>query len=276
MTDLPELLAATAAVIAVLLYGSATTALRRRGDHWPVPRQACFVLGGTSLVVAALVPLPVGEFSGHMVRHLIVGMSAPLLLVLGRPVTLALRTLPSAPRRELVYLLHSRLAGWLVFPPLAAVLDVGGLWVLYRTSLFAATEHHAWLHAATHLHVLAAGLLFIASICQLDPLRRRRSLPFRAAVLVAAGAAHGILAKSLYIAAPPLIQLPVADTELGAELMYYGGDVVQMALAAVIALQWYAGTGRELARRRRRADLVSVGRVAETAGREPTGGRPRA
>ncbi|MET9833669.1 hypothetical protein ABZ078_31185 [Streptomyces sp. NPDC006385] len=40
------------------------------------------------------------------------------------------------------------MADSLVFPPPAALLDVGGLWLLYRTGLFAAMRHEPWLHAA--------------------------------------------------------------------------------------------------------------------------------
>jgi hypothetical protein len=56
---------------------------------------------------------------------------------------------------------------------LAALLDTGGLWVLYRTRLFAATDDRPWLHAAVHAHVFATGLIFTAAVCQLDPVRRR-------------------------------------------------------------------------------------------------------
>ena len=37
-------------------------------------------------------------------------MVAPIFLALGAPVTLALRTLPAAPRRRLLAVVHSRVA----------------------------------------------------------------------------------------------------------------------------------------------------------------------
>jgi putative membrane protein len=43
------------------------------------------------------------------------------------------------------------------------------------------------------------------------------------------------------------------DLHTGAESMYYGGDLIEIALAAVLASGWYAATGRALARGRRRA-----------------------
>jgi putative membrane protein len=233
-----------AALVALALYVMGAARLRRRGDAWPWWRDLSFTLGSAGL---ALSPLPGGEFTAHMLQHVIVGMLAPLLLVLARPVTLALRALPPGrARRVLLAVARSRPATVLVFPPVAAALDVGGLWVLYRTHLFAATHDHPWQHALVHVHVFAAGLLFSAAVCQLDPLRHRYSILLRAATLVAAGTAHAVLAKSLWVAPPPGTAFSAADLHTGAELMYYGGDLAEIALAVVMAAQWYAAGGRAL------------------------------
>jgi putative membrane protein len=255
MADLAEPVAAACFLTAVAGYLVAAGRLRRRGNGWPPLRDVSFTAGGTGLAAAMVAP-PVGGFTGHMVQHLVIGMVGPLLLVLGRPVTLVLRTIPARGRRPLLAVLHSAPAALPVWPPMAALLVAGGLWTLYRTPLFAAGEHDPWLHAAIHLHVVAAGALFAFAVCQLDPLRHRHSLPLRGAALVAVGAAHAILARSLYAAAPPGTNYSVSDVHTGAELMYYGGDAVEIALAVVLALQWYAGQGRELARARRRTAAV--------------------
>ncbi|GII54180.1 membrane protein [Planotetraspora thailandica] len=249
-------LAAFSALAAVVLYTWAAARSRRRGRGWPAVRQACFALGGVSLAVAAVSPLPGGEFTAHMLRHLLAGMAAPLLLVLGRPVTLALRVAGGAGRRRLLAVVRSRVVTWLLFPPLAALLDMGGLWALYRTPVFAATHHAPLLHALVHVHVVAAGVLFSASICQVEPLRRRYGLAVRAGTLVAASAAHAILAKSLYGTPPPGTAFPAGDVRAGAALMYYGGDLIEIGLAAVVAVQWYVASGRALSRARPPAPLV--------------------
>ncbi|GAA4587170.1 hypothetical protein GCM10023194_35330 [Planotetraspora phitsanulokensis] len=269
---MPAWLAATAALCAVALYIRAATGLRGRGHAWPAVRDRCFALGGVCLVAAALSPMPGGEFTEHMARHLLAGMAAPLLLVLGRPVTLALRVLRPGARRGLLAVVRSRPATWLIFPPLAAVLDVGGLWLLYRTPLFAATYHHTWLHVAVHVHVVTAGLLFSAAICQVEPLRHHHGLGLRAATLVAASAAHAVLAKSLYAAPPPGTAFPAADVRTGAELMYYGGDLVEVGLAVVVAVQWYLAGGRALERARRRGLGAGPAGAARTGWAMPDGG----
>jgi putative membrane protein len=246
---------------AVAGYLLAARRLRRRGDAWPRVRDAGFTAGGAALVVAALLPLPGGDFTAHMGQHLIIAMAAPLLLVTARPVTLALRSLPAgAVRRRLLAVTRSRPVGWLAFPPVAAVIDIGGVWWLYRTRLFADTQHLQWPHLAVHAHMFAGGLLLSFALCQLDPVRRRYGLPLRAAVLVAAGAAHSVLAKLLYSTSPPGTAFPSHDLARGAELMYYGGDLVEIALAAVLARQWYTAAGRRIAHRDRRAVIAGPAR----------------
>ncbi|MFE9680677.1 cytochrome c oxidase assembly protein [Streptomyces sp. NPDC006285] len=234
-----------AALLAVAAYVTAASRLRRRGDAWPRWRDGSFTAGGIAVAGAAVAGLPRGPFTGHMIQHLAVGMVAPLLLALARPLTLALRVLAPGPaRRGLLAVAHSRPAGWLVFPPLAALLDVGGMWLLYRTGLFAATQRQPLTHALVHTHLLAAGLLFTFAVCRLDPVRRRWSLAVRGATLLAAGAAHGVLAKTLYAVPPPGTAFDGADLREGARWMYYGGDVVEAALAVVLGVGWYTSRGR--------------------------------
>lgn len=248
--DLVEPVVAAAALLAAAAYLLAAARLRRRGDAWPWPRDVSFAAGGAALAWAAVGAVPGGPFTAHMIQHLIVGMTAPLLLVLARPLTLALRALPHGPvRRGLPAVARARPVRWLVFPPVAALLDLGGLWLLHRSGLFAATHDRPLLHAAVHAHVLIAGALFTFAVCQLDPVRRRWGLAVRASTLLAAGAAHAVLAKSLYAAPPPGTAFTISDLHTGAQLMYYGGDLIELALAATLALQWYTTTGRAHARR---------------------------
>jgi putative membrane protein len=212
--------------------------LRNRGDRWPPARDAVFALG----VAAAIFPGAPG-FTGHVVQHVLSGMLAPLLLVLARPMTLLLRASPGA-RRRLKPVLGSRPVAVLMYPPVAAVLEAGGLWLLYRTGLYAAAGREPVLHVLVHAHVFLTGLLFTASVCRLDPVRHRVGLGPRAAALVGAAAAHAVLAKTLYRTPPPGTVLAAADRQAGAELMYYGGDVVELGLALVVALTWYTARGR--------------------------------
>jgi putative membrane protein len=183
----------------------------------------------------------------HVAGHLLVGMVAPLLLVTAAPVTLALRTLPrgdrSDPRapdraRALARLLASPPLAVLTHPAVAAVLDVGGLWVVYRTDLLAGLPP-----VLGHLHMLLAGYLFAFSLVGRDPAPHRPGLAVRAAVLVAAVAAHDVLAKLLYAA---------GDEQAGL-LMHYGGTPVHVVLLVLLGREWAAGERRAAARHLRPA-----------------------
>lgn len=256
----PDLLLAAAAVGAALAYAWAADRLRRRGDAWPWHREAAFAIGAWAIAYACVGPVSGGPFTVHMGQHLILGMGAPLLLVLARPLTLAFRALsPGRPRRVLLAVTRSRPAAWLVFPPVAAVLSTGALWSLYRSHLFAAAQHQAAAHILVQVHSIAAGFLFAFAVCQLDPVGHRWSLAWRAGTLLAAGAAHAVLAKTLYTTRPPGTAVTGHDLETAAQLMYYGGDLTDLALATVVALQWYRATGRTRARLRAAPDSAAAG-----------------
>ncbi|MFI6851557.1 cytochrome c oxidase assembly protein [Streptomyces sp. NPDC050416] len=258
-----------------MAYLLAAGRLRRRGDAWPRWRDVSFTAGGVGTAWASGGTVPGGPFTGHMIQHLVVGMAAPLLFVVARPLTLALRSLrPGRARRRLLVLARSRPVGWLVLPPLAALLDVGGLWLLYRTELFAAMRHQPLLHGVVHAHMLAAGLVFTFAVCQLDPVRRRWSVAVRGATLLAAGAAHEVLAKTLYALPPPGTDFTPADLLRGAQWMYYGGDVVDAALAVVLGMGWYTAGGRARARRTRRGAAptgTATSAICSTRWRRPPG-----
>lgn len=254
-------------VVAGAAYVSGALRLRHRGDAWPRWRDCAFTGGAASLLWGWCGPLPGGPFTEHTARHLLIAMAGPALLVLARPVTLTLRVLPPGPaRRGLLRVLHSRAAAGLLLPPFAAVVDVGGLWVLYRTGLLARTHHDPVLSLLVHLHLVLAGLLFGLAVCQLEPVRRRRGLPLRAGTLLLAGAAHAALSKSLYAEPPAGTAYAAADVHFGAQLMYYGGDAVELLLALTLAVQWYAAAGR----RHARAGALFPALAAREPGEAPT------
>jgi putative membrane protein len=126
----------------------------------------------------------------------------------------------------------------LTAPVPAALLSVGGLWLLYRTGLHETSTHRPLLALAVQAHVLVAGYLFTAALVGVDPVRHRWPLGARAAVLVAAVAAHNVLAK-LVVADPPA-GVSGAEALLGGQIMYYLGAPVEIALFVLLGRQWAA------------------------------------
>src|SRR4029078_214720 len=140
------LLFGTAAVVVAVLYVLGVRRLRRRGDGWPMGRTMAWLCGCAALLFttsSGLGRYMPAMFSMHMVAHMMLSMLVPILLVLGAPVTMALRALPAAgrddppgPREWLLAALHSRVSRFLTHPIVATVIFVAGFYGLYFGGLF--------------------------------------------------------------------------------------------------------------------------------------------
>lgn len=87
-------------LVGLALYGWGVVRLRRRGDSWPVGRAIAFTTGVLTVMLMMCTKLNdygMVMFSVHMVQHMVISMLSPILLLLGAPVTLALRALSPAP-----------------------------------------------------------------------------------------------------------------------------------------------------------------------------------
>ncbi|MBM0274630.1 cytochrome c oxidase assembly protein [Micromonospora sp. STR1s_6] len=211
---------------------------------WDHRRTAAWLAGCAVLAVALgpLAPLP-GDPRGHMAQHLLLGMLAPLGLVLGAPVTLLLHVASSPTRRRVGRLLRARPLHVIAHPVTAALLSTGGLALVLLTPLYAMAERQSALHHGVHLHYLAAGYLFAWSLAGPDPAPRRPGLAVRVGALLGAAAGHAVLAKYLYANAatlpPGLTDRDPAAFQSAAQLMYYGGDVAELLLATALFATWY-------------------------------------
>lgn len=238
---------ATLAVVAVLIapYALAVSRWRRGNRPWNGARTTAFTVG--TVLVAAVVSPPLAAFAhadarGHMAQHLLLGMYAPLGLVFGAPITLALGALSMAPRHRMAAVLHSGAAHVMAHPILAALLNVGGLYALYLTPLYALSLQRPFVHTLVNVHFVAAGCLFTWAIAGPDPAPRRPALGLRAAVLLVSAGAHAFLAKLVYARAPQLplrTALTTAETESAAQWMYYGGDIAELLLVVMLFAGWY-------------------------------------
>jgi putative membrane protein len=179
-------------------------------------------------------------------------MLAPLLLAWSAPVTLALRTLPRRPRRALLGALHSRPVRVLSLPAVVVALELGSLAVLYLTPLYGSVHADRVLHVLVHGHMVLTGCLVSWLLAGVDPMPGRPSTPVRLGVLVLLAGGHAVLAKLVY-ADPPVALGAVEEVRRGAELLYYGGDVVELLLAVSVMAEWWRRSGRRLRAEQRRA-----------------------
>ncbi|WP_245208130.1 cytochrome c oxidase assembly protein [Sediminibacillus dalangtanensis] len=227
-------------VLACFMYMIGVIYSARRQRRWSILRTCSWSAGCMLAGIAVAGPLAVlaqHSFFFHMLGHLLVGMLAPLLMVLGAPLTLLLRALPVYYARRVSWLLRSRPFSLFTDPAFATVLNIGGLWILYTTGFYEAMHQSLLLHIFIHLHVFIAGYLFTASMVYIDPTPHRAGYRYRASILLAALAGHAILAKYLY--ANPPAQVSTSEAEAGSMLMYYGGDFIDAVLIFLVCLHWF-------------------------------------
>jgi cytochrome c oxidase assembly factor CtaG len=286
-----------AAVLAVALYLAGVRRLRARGDHWPVGRTICWVLGWAVFVYATNgAPGVYGRvmFSMHMVMHMALMMFIPILLVPGAAITLALRALRPrrdrtlGPREVVLAVVHSRWASIVANPVVAAVIFFGSLVAFYWTGLFewALTSHEG--HVFMVVHFTLSGFAFVWSLVGTDPGPRKWPPPLRLVVLFATLALHAFFGLSImtgtWLLAPGFfkaIDLPyvpdlLADQQLGGTIAWGIGEMPTLALALMVAVSWARSDQREARRSDRRADrdgdaelAAYNARLAALAARDP-------
>jgi putative membrane protein len=237
-----------AVACAGILYGAGVRALRARRRPWSAWRPASFAAGLVAIAAALGPPLAVHDdrFTVHMAQHALLGMFGPLLLSLSAPVSLALRTLPRGPRSRLVSLLHARVTRLLVHPATATSLSVGGLAALYLTPLYDESLRRPLLHELVHVHVLASGCLFAWVFVGLDPVPRGGAPALRLGLLLLALGSHAALAKLVYAGYGPIDSAGLAGLHRGAKLMYYGGDLFDLAVLVAFFRPGYVAGGRQV------------------------------
>ncbi|KHD76997.1 cytochrome C oxidase assembly protein [Actinoplanes utahensis] len=194
-------------------------------------------LTGLALLAAGLT-MPGGDFRAHMLQHLLIGMLAPLALVLGAPVTLLLRTIPRPAGRAVGRVLRSRFVHVLAHPAVALTLNLGGIALLYLTPLYTATTRDPGLHLLVHVHFLLSGYLFAWVVAGPDPAPRRPPVPRRLLILGVAVAFHAVFSQLMYAGIGVDLPVPAEQRRGGAELMYYGGDIAELLLAAALVAGW--------------------------------------
>lgn len=262
--------------LGLALYLRGVWNMRRRGDAWPVGRTMSWVAG--MVVVLWATSGGLGEyshalFSAHMGSHMALSMVAPILLVLGAPMTLALRTLPGprapgeiSPRSMLLSLLHSRFSRFMTHPLIGPVLFTGSLFGLYFTPLFGVLMTNHSGHLLMNLHFLAVGTLYYYVLVGIDPSPRPIAplvrfglllvtIPFHAFFAIAIMSMNNVIAGDYYTALNrPFSTDLLADQYLGGGIAWAMGEVPLLLVMATIFVQWIRSDTRDAKRYDRNAE----------------------
>ena len=193
-------------VSAALLYIEGVSRVKRAAEANGFPRRRVFYFMSGLIVVFVALQGPIevradARFSVHMVQHVLLAMVAAPLLLLGTPVTLALRACSARTRRRvLVPFLRSRAVAVLTQPLVGWSVFVVVIWGSHYTALYEAALGSALIHALEHLVYLATALLFWWPIVGLDPGPSRISHPARILYLFLAMAQTAFLGLAIYSA----------------------------------------------------------------------------
>ena len=266
----PDALMIGLLVVAVALYIKGVIVLTKRGDKWPVGRTISFALGISVIDFATSGGLGLYAhfaFSYHMIAHMFLGMIAPIGIVLGAPITLALRTLPQGRtstergvRGSLISALHSRVGRFYTNPLIALAIFDGSLFALYFTSLFGGMMQSHAGHFFMNIHFILAGTLFFYVVVGVDPNPRKVPHLVRMVILFAAMSIHAFFSVALmssttlidqgYFASlnTPWLGDLLADQNKGGAIGWAMGEIpILLALVATF-IQWMRDDSREATR----------------------------
>lgn len=284
----PDALMIALLITAVALYIKGVSVLKSRGDSWPVGRTIAFASGIALIDFATSGGLGVYalfSFEYHMMAHMLLGMIAPIGLVLGAPITLALRTLPQGRNSEergvralALTALHSRYSVILTNPVTALALFDGSLFVLYFTDLFGNLMGNHAGHLLMNIHFILAGFLFFHVIIGIDPNPRKYPHIVRIVILFGAMSLHAFFSVALmsettlidggYYGSLNTSWLPdlLLDQNRGGTIGWAMGEIpIILALIATFIL-WVRDDKRETVRiDRNEARLAAMGEPDELA-----------
>ena len=267
-------------IFAVALYIKGVLILSRRGVKWPIGRTIAFAIGISAVDFATSGGLGVYSrfaFANHMMSHMVLGMIAPIGIVLGAPITLALRTLPQARNKEewgvrgaFIAILHSKLSRVYTNPVVALAIFNGSLFALYFTPLFGNLMQGHSGHFFMSLHFLLAGILFFQVLIGIDPMPNKIPHLVKIIIIFAAMSIHAFFSISVMSATTlldngffALLERPwatdlLADQKLGGSIGWAMGEIpILLALLATF-MQWQRADKNEANRIDRAADRAAA------------------
>ncbi|WP_221350167.1 cytochrome c oxidase assembly protein [Streptomyces beigongshangae] len=263
-----------ACLVGLALYGWGVLRLVRRGDAWPAGRTVAFVAGVLSVLLVLCTGLNdygMVMFSVHMVQHMVISMLSPILLLLGAPITLALRALPTAgrgrkgPREVLLMLLHSRYMKVVTHPAFTIPLFIASLYALYFSPVFDFLMGSKAGHIAMMCHFLAVGLVFFWPIMGVDPGPHRPGYLMRMLELFAGMPFHAFFGIALMMASGPMVSTyenppaslgidALADQTAAGGIAWAFSEIPSVLVLLALLFQWYRSEERQARRSDRAAD----------------------
>ena len=270
-TDSLALVAAALEVLAIALYMYATRRLARRERHWSRWSTASFVAGVFSVWLAAGSGVAAYDEKNvvmHVVQHVLLMMVAAPLIVLGKPLTLAMQAAHRPNQVRIVKVLQSRPFAALTFPVLTWFLYFGSMYAYFQDrALYQYSAQHIAFHDASHIVFLTIGLLYWQPIIGSDPTRWKIPPGGRILITFLGMPFEAFLGISIYMSTQPIDPInSLGDTKAGGQAFWILSMAATAVCIGVIAVQWYKQLERQTQREDRQA-RIEADRSTEEAAR---------
>lgn len=266
------------------------------GSHPVRPwRRVAFALGQLAVFVALVSPIDTLSdqfFFMHQVQHLLLRVVAPVLILLGAPLTPILRGLPESALQELVRPIagNRRMRAFysrMTHPLVTLGLFIGALWIWQVQELQNLVVRNTWVHLLMHFTMFGSAMLFWWLV--IDPAPHRSRIHYGMRVLYVAitivpntvlGAmivfSHGVLYQAYGEAAHVWPITAINDQLIGGLILWLPMEMMSVVIAGVVFVMWFlqeekqstAQAMAELARRQARAVASRAARPTADAAPE--------
>jgi cytochrome c oxidase assembly factor CtaG/putative copper export protein len=274
-TFTPDALTLVVGAAAAAMYAIGVKRLIQRGDNWSHLRTTAWLTGvaaGVFITNTEISRYALVSMSAHMTQHMTLGMFVPILLVLGAPITLALRALAPAkydlvgPREWIIIVLQSKYSKLITHPLVALTIYSGSIFVVYFSSLMTAMMSSHLGHVIMHIHFLFSGYLFFWLIIGTDFQPRNIGYPFKLLLVFMSMVIHAvfglILMQSTSLVgggwfgkvAPIWLSDPIADQQLAGSIAWSFGELPMLLVFIALGVQWAKSDRQQAARLDRQAD----------------------
>jgi len=250
----PFALVTLAAVLAVgAWYVQSVWALSTRGRAWSGLRTASFLTGLVLVDLALQSPVAtftMDYFEAHMVQHLLLMVTAPPLLALGAPMTLALQTSGRATKVRLLGVLNSRAFRWWSHPVPTAAGYYFAMFAFFLTSAVDVAMRHMWLMDLVNIVFLVASMHFWWPIVGIDNIPHwPMSHGMKMVALLIGVPIESFLALALLSTTRPVASMyTVPSTHAGAAILWIGAEAFTFLALIPVFVQWLRVEGRRTAR----------------------------
>jgi putative copper resistance protein D len=267
-TDWLTLMAVVVDVALGAAYLFGALRLSKKGRRWSAWRTGSFLAGVVTIAIATFSGLASYDdsvFSIHVIQHLLLMNLAPIFLVLGAPVTLALQASGRSTQTTILKVLHHPIVEFVTNPLVVLFFFSVTMIGYFLSPFYQFSLEHPLLHDVTHFQFLVTGCLYWWLVLGIDPSRWRLTYPMKLGFLaldIPVGTLLGLaLTQATTSIAPSFHSL--ADTKAGGGILWVASELITFTAIGIVAYQWMRSDTREAERGDRRSAAAYAGRMAE-------------